>query len=124
MNSNFSNDYDVVVIGLGYVGLTLAASFSKSGLSVLGVEKRKEVVEAVKAGKAHFYEPGLDELLSSQLKAGNLNVVHDLTECPGFSADYFVITVGTPLGPDGSCNLEYCAPVDDQVRCKGVIGTV
>ena len=107
MHNSLKNDFDVVIIGLGYVGLTLAVSFANAGLKILGVEKRKEVVDLANSGTSHFYEPGLDELLSSQIETGALTVISNLIEVQDLKSEHFIITVGTPLDQDGNCNLDF-----------------
>jgi UDP-N-acetyl-D-mannosaminuronic acid dehydrogenase len=55
--------YDVAVIGLGRVGLPLALAFADAGLRVLGVDKDPDRLDAVRAKRMPFKEPGTDELL-------------------------------------------------------------
>ena len=59
-------DQKIVIMGLGYVGLTLAVTLAKKGFKVYGVEKKKEIVESLKIGKAHFSEKKLEALLKQQ----------------------------------------------------------
>ena len=56
-------DKYVCVLGQGYVGLTLAATMAEVGFKVLGVEIRDDVLNQLRQGRSHFYEPGLDDLL-------------------------------------------------------------
>ena len=67
-------DQQVCVIGLGYVGLTLAVVMADVGFQVLGVEIRDEVCNALASGKAHFSEPGLEQRLFCEV-AHHLGVV-------------------------------------------------
>lgn len=53
----------VTIVGLGYVGLTTAVALAYLGNHVTGVEKDKGKLDALRAGRAPFYEPGLAELL-------------------------------------------------------------
>lgn len=97
-------NYDVGIVGLGYVGLTLGAAFAKSGLKVLGVEKRKDIVSLVSKGKAHFAELGLEQILTEQVNNGNLiakNKFESSDHCR-----HFIITVGTPLDAKGKPRLD------------------
>ena len=97
--------YDVCVVGLGYVGLTLATALAELGLSVLGVEKRSDVVTMTNAGKPHFSEAGLEHMLGAVTASGALVAVADF---PTDSySDIYIITVGTPLGPDGLARLDF-----------------
>ncbi|MEM7422348.1 MAG: nucleotide sugar dehydrogenase [Pseudomonadota bacterium] len=97
--------YDVAVVGLGYVGLTLATALADTGFRVLGVERRQDVVDLTMAGTPHFSENGLPEMLTYAVETGHLaarTALDDLT-----SAEIYVITVGTPLAVDGKARLDY-----------------
>ena len=96
--------YDVGVVGLGYVGLTLATALAKVGLRVVGVEKQIEIVDLTNKGLPHFSESGLGEQLLNVVLNGNLTAVNDFSET--FTCDFYVITVGTPLGLDGAPRLD------------------
>lgn len=95
----------VAVIGLGHVGLTLAAALADVGFTVCGVERQQSVVELAKSGAAPFYEAGLEPLLRHQLAEGRLEVRSALAS----AADIYVIAVGTPLAADGTPVLENVA---------------
>jgi UDP-N-acetyl-D-mannosaminuronic acid dehydrogenase len=82
--------YDVSVIGLGRVGLPLALCFTDAGLRVLGVDKDAERLDALRAGRMPFKEPGTDELLA---RAG-LDVSPHAADAA--RADAIVLTLGTP----------------------------
>jgi UDP-N-acetyl-D-mannosaminuronic acid dehydrogenase len=92
-------NYDIGVIGLGYVGLTLGAVLAETGNQVIGVEKRSEVVDQTNAGTPHFSEPGLPEALSRVVGSGSLVAVQHLD--PEAVCDIYIITVGTPLSSEG-----------------------
>src|ERR1700723_2623222 len=87
------SDQRVCVVGLGFVGLTLAVALARVGYRVYGVEKRDDVVVGLKAGKSHFHEPGLDLALQGSLSK-NMTVC-SWGEVP--EVDVYVITVGTPI---------------------------
>ncbi len=97
-------DRRVCIIGLGYVGLTLAVAMAEAGFSVRGVERNSEVVSAVRAGRPHFVELGLAPRLDLQVAAGNLEASMEWP-APG-EASVYIITVGTPLGQNRATNLE------------------
>jgi UDP-N-acetyl-D-mannosaminuronic acid dehydrogenase len=82
--------YDVSVIGLGRVGLPLALSFAEAGLRVLGVDRDAERLDALRAGRMPFKEPGTDELLA-RVRLDVSSVVADAAQ-----ADAIVLTLGTP----------------------------
>ncbi len=80
------------VIGLGYIGLPVAALLAESGYKVLGVDVKKEIVEIINQGKTHFFEPELDNLVSTNIAKGSLYA----STIPS-SADVFIIAVPTPF---------------------------
>ncbi|MEE3044161.1 MAG: nucleotide sugar dehydrogenase [Pseudomonadota bacterium] len=89
-------DRHVCVMGLGYVGLTLAVVMAEVGFEVTGVEIRKDVTERLKAGEPHFFEPGLKERLQRVVESGSLTIVTNIpVQC---NVSTYVVTVGTPLG--------------------------
>ena len=65
---NESKKNSVSVIGLGFVGLTLAAIMSEVGFRVHGIEKKRFIIDKLKKKQSHFYEPRLNELLSKIVK--------------------------------------------------------
>ena len=82
------------IIGLGYVGLTLAVAAASSGIEVYGIEVDGHIKECLRKGHAHFYEPGLDSLI----RRYNDKTLHVADQFPAnISYDAFIITVGTPL---------------------------
>ena len=97
-------DRTVCVIGLGYVGLTLAVTMAEVGFEVVGVETREDIVESLTAGKLHFHEPGMTEMLQRAQTAGALRVHRTIP--PACSARVFIITVGTPLDDAGRVRLD------------------
>lgn len=97
-------DRSVCVMGLGYVGLTLAVVMAEVGFDVLGVEIRPEVVAGLKRGDPHFFEPGLQDKLRRMIAEGRLKVTERIPADPGVSV--YIITVGTPLGRDGRARLD------------------
>ncbi len=85
-------DYDVSVIGLGRVGLPLALCFANAGLRVLGVDKDADRLDALRAGRMPFVEPGADDLLfrvSDRLAFSE-------RAADAARAEAIVLTVGTP----------------------------
>ncbi|MQX37421.1 nucleotide sugar dehydrogenase [Roseospira navarrensis] len=97
-------DRSICILGLGYVGLTLAATMADIGFDVLGVEVRPEVVEGLRQGRPHFHEPGLEDQLRRVLDRGTLRVETAIPD--DHRSRVFIITVGTPLGPDGRARLD------------------
>jgi len=93
---------DLCVVGMGYVGLTLATAFALRGLTVAGVERSEAITERINAGRAPFHEAGLDRAIAEVSARGRLRVVGLDEPLPAASA--YAITVGTPLH-DGRTSL-------------------
>lgn len=112
LKENF-DDHLVCIIGLGYVGLTLATVMAGSGFHVMGIEIRPDVLDLLRAGKSHFFEPGLDGRLKQAIRDGRMEFFGEIPlDC---RATVFIITVGTPLGPDGRSRMDSIATVAGQV---------
>lgn len=87
-------DKKIAVHGLGYVGLTLACTFASRGLSVVGVDIDKSLVQKLQRGIAPFFERGLDAMLQSQREAEKISFA---VSVENQRADIHVVCVGTPL---------------------------
>src|SRR2546427_4632298 len=89
----------VAVIGLGYVGLPLAATVAATGANVIGVDIDLEKVKAVNAGESPLQgqEPGLAELLKEQVSKGHLRASLEASAVSG--ADVVAVWVETPIDP-------------------------
>ncbi|PFG44089.1 UDPglucose 6-dehydrogenase [Isoptericola jiangsuensis] len=88
----------ISVVGLGYLGAVHAASMASLGHDVVGVEVDPSRVEALALGKAPFYEPGFDELLTRVQGSGGLTVSPDVADAAGCAVHF--VCVGTPQRPD------------------------
>ncbi|MDP2709966.1 MAG: nucleotide sugar dehydrogenase [Solirubrobacteraceae bacterium] len=85
---------EVAVIGLGRIGLPLAISFADRGLTVLGVDKDADRLQAVRDARMPFEEPGAQEALDRVRAAGTLTVSDSVADAA--LAEHIVITLGTP----------------------------
>jgi UDP-N-acetyl-D-mannosaminuronic acid dehydrogenase len=97
-------DQNICILGLGYVGLTLAVAMADAGFRVHGIERREDVVALLKGGRAHFWEPRLDAKLSRVVEQGGFTMSTEVD--PGFPASVYILTVGTPLKDEGGVSLE------------------
>nr|WP_321514370.1 UDP-glucose/GDP-mannose dehydrogenase family protein [uncultured Pseudodesulfovibrio sp.] len=105
---------NVCIVGTGYVGLVSAACFAEMGNNIYCVDVNPKVVETLKSGKVHIYEPGLEDLVKRNTEQGRLTFTTDLGE--GLAeAEVVFITVGTPCGDDGSCDLSYVDAVAREI---------
>lgn len=96
---------NIVIMGMGYVGLTLSVILAKAGFKVYGIEKNKEVVSRLRKGDPHFHEKGLNILLQKSISDKSLEIYEEI---PNKSIDVFIISVGTPLKKDSKePNLEH-----------------
>jgi UDPglucose 6-dehydrogenase len=97
----------ITMIGTGYVGLVSGACFADFGHQVTCVDKDAGKIAALHRGEIPIYEPGLDELVAANVKAGRLDFTTDLT-VPVGEADAVFIAVGTPSRRgDGHADLSY-----------------
>ncbi|WP_030841292.1 MULTISPECIES: UDP-glucose dehydrogenase family protein [unclassified Streptomyces] len=92
--------FRVTVIGTGYLGATHAACMAEIGHEVLGVDVDPEKVAALQAGRAPFYEPGLEVLLAKHVAGGRLRFTTSYEEAAAFGDVHFSC-VGTPQVKDG-----------------------
>ena len=111
----------VVMIGAGYVGLVSGSCFAEFGVNVTCVDLDQNRIDSLSAGEIPIYEPGLDELVLKNVKAGRLSFTTDLASSVSH-ADLIFIAVGTPSRRgDGHADLSYvyAAAKDIAVNLSG-----
>ena len=86
------NQYDICVLGLGYIGLPTASIFATKGRKVLGVDVVQRVVSTINDGRIHIEEPDLDILVKAAVQSGNLRAA----VAPAV-AEVYIIAVPTPF---------------------------
>lgn len=97
----------VVIIGSGYVGLVAGTCFAELGHQIVCVDNDARKVEALRNGVMPIYEPGLEEMVLSNVSAGRLEFTEDLGGAL-VGADAAFIAVGTPPRPtDGHADMKY-----------------
>lgn len=101
---------NIAVVGTGYVGLVSGTCFAETGATVTCVDVDEEKIEALKKGVIPIYEPGLDELVLKNIKAGRLKFSTNLAEIINEQEVVFT-AVGTPPDEDGSADLKYVLQV-------------
>lgn len=107
---------NITIIGAGYVGLTSAALFAKLGHKVRILEKDAQKVARLKIGKALFYEPGLDLLISSLIRSGALVPIDDYADAI-VKAEVIFICVGTPPRKNGQADLSQIFSAAQGIAC-------
>ncbi|MEO8101696.1 MAG: UDP-glucose/GDP-mannose dehydrogenase family protein [Betaproteobacteria bacterium] len=96
----------LTIVGTGYVGLVTGACLADVGNHVLCVDIDAKKIDTLKSGGIPIYEPGLKELVASNVSAGRLSFSTDVVEGVAYG-DVQMIAVGTPPGEDGSADLQY-----------------
>ncbi|HEX8374710.1 MAG TPA: 3-hydroxyacyl-CoA dehydrogenase NAD-binding domain-containing protein, partial [Geminicoccaceae bacterium] len=105
----------IAMIGTGYVGLVSGACFAEFGLDVVCVDKDEAKVATLKEGRVPIYEPGLDKLVTENVRDGRLSFTTDLSEAME-GADAVFLAVGTPSRRgDGHADLSYVFAAAEQV---------
>ena len=98
---------NVVMIGTGYVGLVSGTCFAEFGANVTSVDVDEAKIEKLRAGGIPIYEPGLDQLVVSNVNAQRLYFTTDLSGAVA-TADLIFIAVGTPSRRgEGFADLSY-----------------
>lgn len=100
----------IAIVGTGYVGLVSGTCFAEMGIDVTCIDVNQEKIQALKEGILPIYEPGLDELVSRNVKEGRLHFTTSLTDCIDQVSLVFS-AVGTPPDEDGSADLQYVLAV-------------
>lgn len=97
---------NISVIGVGYVGLVTSACFADLGNNVTALDVDKSRVENLKKGILPIYEPGLEEIVERNVKAGRLKFTTSYKTALR-QAEFVFIAVGTPEQDDGGADLQY-----------------
>ncbi|WP_454844303.1 UDP-glucose dehydrogenase family protein [Priestia megaterium] len=104
----------ITVIGTGYVGLVTGVSLSDVGHDVVCIDTDTAKIEQMRKGISPIYEPGLEDLMIKNIKAGRLNFTNDYAD--GLeSTEVIMVAVGTPQNNDGTANLQYIEAVAQSI---------
>lgn len=101
---------NIAIVGTGYVGLVSGTCFAETGANVTCVDVDKNKIERLLNGDIPIYEPGLDEMVHKNVKAGRLKFSSDLASVINDQEIVFS-AVGTPPDEDGSADLKYVLQV-------------
>jgi UDPglucose 6-dehydrogenase len=104
----------ITIFGSGYVGLVTGACFAEVGNDVLCVDIDQQKIDNLKEGRIPIHEPGLDEIVMDNFRAGRLNFTTDIRQGDEFGL-YQMIAVGTPPDEDGSADLRHVLSVAESI---------
>ncbi|HVV27152.1 MAG TPA: UDP-glucose/GDP-mannose dehydrogenase family protein [Rhizomicrobium sp.] len=105
----------IAMIGTGYVGLVSGACLSEFGHDVVCIDKDAAKVDTLKQGGIPIFEPGLDDVVAANAKAGRLSFTTDLKAAVA-GADAVFIAVGTPSRRgDGHADLSYVFAAAEEI---------
>ncbi len=102
----------ISIIGLGFVGLSLASFLSSKGIKVIGIDSNKKKITRLKAGIPDFFEPKLEYYLK---KGRKYQEFHTKIESKTINSDFIFITVGTPLNDQNNIRLDFVKSVTKSV---------
>lgn len=100
----------IAIVGTGYVGLVSGTCFADTGAEVTCVDVDQNKIDCLMNGDIPIYEPGLDELVTKNVKAGRLKFTTSLADVLNDQEIVFS-AVGTPPDEDGSADLKYVLQV-------------
>lgn len=100
----------IAIVGTGYVGLVTGTCFAEIGVNVTCVDIDREKIEQLKKGITPIYEPGLEEMVLRNHKAGRLEFTTDISSVLN-DVEVVFSAVGTPPDEDGSADLSYVLEV-------------
>jgi UDPglucose 6-dehydrogenase len=104
----------ICVVGSGYVGLVTGACLADFGMTVTGVDKDAAKIAALERGEIPIYEPGLEEIVAKNVRAGRLSFTTELAPAIREAKAVF-IAVGTPPLPDGRADLSFVRQVAESI---------
>ncbi len=105
---------NIAIVGTGYVGLVSGTCFAEMGVDVTCIDINTDKISALKKGVIPIYEPGLEDMVLRNMKAGRLHFSTDLSSVLN-SVEIVFIAVGTPADEDGSADLHYVLNVAHEV---------
>ena len=113
---NTANPAQIGVLGLGYVGCVTAACFASLGHRVIGIDRDRHKVDNVLAGRAPFYEPGLEDLVRENVGAGRLSASADAGAMG--DAAIVMVCVGTPSERNGNLGVSQLRRAVDEIAAQ------
>lgn len=108
------NNKTIAVYGMGFVGLTLAATFANENMSVVGIDTDQTVIDNLKKGIPSFFENGLESLLSLLIKNNKISFTSD----GHIGADIHIVSVGTPIDENNKPSNKFIIEVTNTIAKK------
>ena len=109
----------IAVVGTGYVGLVTGTCFAEMGNKVWCVDVDEKKINNLRNGIIPIYEPGLESMVKNNYELRHLHFTTDINEALQ-EANICFIAVGTPMGEDGSADLQYVKAVAHNIG-KGMV---
>ena len=106
----------VCIVGLGYVGITLALAFAKKGQKIIGYDHNNKILTKLKSGKTHIFEKGLERILKSSLRKKTFQITNSIPN----KCDFYIVTVGTPITKDKR-SKKYVANLNEIKKVSNVL---
>ncbi|GGD91436.1 UDP-glucose dehydrogenase family protein [Paenibacillus nasutitermitis] len=97
---------NILIMGMGYVGVATALLLTELGWQVTGLDPNKSRIRTLSHGVLPFYEPGLDEMLRTHLASRRITFTSEIGQAIDDNEVIF-LCVGTPSGSDGSADLQF-----------------
>jgi UDP-N-acetyl-D-mannosaminuronic acid dehydrogenase len=111
MNKRYNNN--ICIFGLGYVGLTLSIALAEKKYKIYGIEKNKNTIKKILRCKPDLHEPNIEKRVKRILLKKKLILNHKLSK--NTKANTYIITVGTPLSKNNTCNFKMIKEVTYQI---------
>jgi UDP-N-acetyl-D-mannosaminuronic acid dehydrogenase len=111
MNKRYNNN--ICIFGLGYVGLTLSIALAEKKYKIYGIEKNKNTIKKILKCKPDLHEPNIEKRVKRILLKKKLILNHKLDK--NTKANTYIITVGTPLSKNNTCNFKMIKEVTYQI---------
>jgi UDP-N-acetyl-D-mannosaminuronic acid dehydrogenase len=111
MNKRYNNN--ICIFGLGYVGLTLSIALAEKKYKIYGIEKNKNTIKKILKCKPDLHEPNIEKRVKRILLKKKLILNHKLSK--NTKANTYIITVGTPLSKNNTCNFKMIKEVTYQI---------
>jgi len=109
----------VAVVGTGYVGLVTGTCLAEMGNKIWCVDVDEKKIAKLKDGIIPIYEPGLEAMVKKNYELGHMHFTTEINEALN-EAEICFIAVGTPMGEDGSADLQYVTAVARNIG-KGMV---